>query len=84
MFVEHASGLLVPPAHQRRREVWTRDEWKLLDRTAKLLAARHVKLQLACESPDCAREPIQRLRDPADGSITLRCRCTDRVLQRVI
>jgi hypothetical protein len=76
-FREHASGLLVPSDISRVREVWTRDEWKLLERAAKLLTARGVELFLGCPEPGCKSAPIQRVRR-ADGGMTLRCAHKDR------
>jgi hypothetical protein len=78
-FRENLAGLIVPEAVSRRREVWTYAEWRTLERATTLLTSRKVKLLLACHAPHCA--PIERIRN-ADGGLTLRCGCTDRVIMR--
>lgn len=77
-FRPHASGLIVPDAVSRQREVWTRVELKLIDRAIALLKSRHVLLQLACPAPGCKGDGIERVRLD-DGSIVLRCNHKDRV-----
>jgi hypothetical protein len=77
---QHASGLLVPPDISREREVWTRDEWKVLERAAQLLKAKGVDLFLGCPEPDCKGAPMTRVRRN-DGAITLRCAHKDREFQ---
>lgn len=69
-FRTSASGLLVPDALER--EVWTRDEARLLERATKLIESRGLELLLRCSHPDCARVMIQRDR-AADGGLTLTC-----------
>lgn len=82
-FHPHASGLLVPDDLARKRQVWTKDEGRLLDRLAKLLNERGMLLNLACQNPKCAqsRKPLERFR-MANGDYVLRCECTDRVFQK--
>lgn len=75
------SGLLVPAAISRDREVWTKDESRLLDRAIALLGSRGLKLQLACNDPACASPTLERMRT-TDGSFTLRCGHKDRVFTR--
>lgn len=74
-------GLLVPLAHERARQVWTKDEWRLLDRATTLLNKRGIAVQFQCMTPGCDAEPIERLRQP-DGSIVLRCAHADRAFLR--
>jgi hypothetical protein len=74
-------GILVPVAHERERQVWTKDEWRLLDRATKLLNSRGIALQFQCMHPGCDAEPIERLRHP-DGGIVLRCAHADRTFVR--
>jgi len=75
------NGLLLPLAAERPRQVWTKDEWRLLDRATTLLNTRGIGLQLKCLDPRCAAEPIERLRQP-DGTILLRCAHQDRAFMR--
>jgi hypothetical protein len=82
-FREHASGLLVPEEQSRAREVWGRDEWKLLERVTKLLATRGLELFIGCTEPGCGKAPLERVRRP-DGGITLRCEHKDRDFVRYV
>lgn len=73
------SGLILPEEQSRERQVWTRDEWRLLERATKMLKSHGLAVQLVCEHDACkgaALEP-RRLRD---GSFRLRCPHADRVL----
>lgn len=76
-----AAGLIVPADAVLEREVWTRDEARLLERATKLLEARGVALYLRCTHDDCADAPIARER-AADGGLHLRCAHKDRVLSK--
>lgn len=76
-FREHASGLYVPEPLSRTREVWTRDEWKTIDRAVRMLESRGVTVYFGCPEPTCTTAPIARVRRP-DGGITLRCAHKDR------
>ena len=78
-----ASGLLVPEDTPREREVWTKDEWKTLNRAIKLLALRGIRFQFACEDERCRREKLELLSQP-DGSFLLRCAHKDRILSRAL
>lgn len=80
-FATHASGLLVPEEFKREREVWTRDEGRLLDRFIKLAEARGLAVFLGCPESGCEKTPVERIRN-LDGGITLRCQHKDRVFQR--
>lgn len=73
------SGLLLPPELSRKRQVWTKDEWRLLERCTKLLKARGIQILLKCEHPTCQDLPIAGSRLP-DGSFQLRCEHADRVM----
>lgn len=78
---EHVSGLLVPEDVSRARQVWTADEWRLLDRAMTLLGGHMVAVRLACGSSGCSDRTLTRVPTP-DGGYVLRCACTDRVFQR--
>lgn len=80
-FREHASGLLVPEEQSRAREVWTKDEARLLERAMKLLKGRGIEVFLRCERSACHGRPIERIRG-ADGGLVFRCEHADRVLMR--
>lgn len=80
-FREHASGLLVPADVSRKREVWTSDEWRLLNRLTRLMESRGMQLLMRCTHPDCKKAPIESIRQ-ADGSNVLRCEHADRVFQK--
>lgn len=82
-FRENAAGLVVPEALSREREVWTKDEWRLLERAVKLLGARQMRVYFGCPDDRCRSGPIQRFRLP-DGSIALRCAHRDRVLTKAV
>lgn len=79
--VSVASGLIVPEDISRAREVWTRDEWKLLDRATKLINAKGMRQLLKCEHPACKDAPIEKIRQPGGGFV-LRCAHADRVFTR--
>lgn len=64
----------------RKREDWTRDERRVIDRAAKLLHGHGVAMKLACGSPVCP-DPTLHVEPGAFDSV-LRCGCTDRHFQR--
>lgn len=66
------SGLIVPAEVSREREVWSRNEWKILERATKLLQARDIQIFFRCNRKACQSAPIQRVRRP-DGGISLEC-----------
>lgn len=70
-------------ANPRIRDVWTREEWKLLNRTSKMLAGHGVKHRLVCMLEHC---PDKNIRIHADATApmgaVLRCGCTDRIFAR--
>lgn len=72
------TGLIVPEEHSRQREVWSKDDLRLLDRATKMLASYGMEIFLGCKEPACkAAGPIERHRRN-DGGITLRCAHKDR------
>lgn len=75
------SGLLVPEEQVRNRQVWTRDEWKQMNRASGILNGHGVAVLMRCSRPDCP-DSMLRPERLADGSSVLRCGCTDRVLSR--
>lgn len=82
-FAPHSSGLLVPEPVARRREVWPRDEWKQVDRAAKVLNAHQVATLMRCGAPGCPDRDLEAQHRP-DGSLALRCGCTERILTRAL
>ena len=73
-----SSGLIVPEDVSRAREVWTRDEWKLLDRCGKLLASRGLRMLMLCDAtPACLEKPLVKVKEP-DG-FRLQCAHMDRI-----
>lgn len=75
------SGLLVPEEVSREREVWTRDDLRLIDRATKLLTSRGIQVMFACTDKRCADVKITRVHGLA-GDYILRCNHKDRVFQR--
>ena len=76
------SGLVLPARLSRERQVWTRDEWKLLERCTKMLSGpggKGLRLQLACTHEACQGKPLEPKR-LADGSFRLRCEHADRII----
>lgn len=82
-FHPHASGLIVPEALARVREVWTPAEFKILQRATKLLASYQVEVYFGCPEPDCKTQPLERVTN-GDGGFTLRCAHKDRIFTRVL
>lgn len=78
-FREHASGLIVPNEISRLREVMRVQDYRLLDRAAKAIAARGLSMYLGCQEPGCQGQPLERIRN-SDGGITLRCAHRDLVV----
>ena len=75
------SGLILPEAISRVRQVWTKDEGRLLDRAFQLFTAKGMRAFLKCEDPACASAPIEKIRTP-DGGVILRCAHSDRVFTK--
>lgn len=81
-FRETASGLLVPEAESRVRQVFTADETRLIARVTNLLDGRGVDVFFACRlDPRCAGKHLDRI-TLADGSFSLQCEHMDRVFAR--
>jgi hypothetical protein len=80
---ERASGLIVPDAVSRGREVWPWQEVRDLNRVIARLGEHNVTLLLRCEEPGCKGTPMERLTNP-DGGFTLRCAHLDRVFTKAI
>jgi hypothetical protein len=76
-----ASGLILPEDISRTRDVWTRDEYRLLDRALKLFTAKGMGLLLKCDHPACKSAPIEKIRQPGGGFV-LRCAHADRVFTK--
>lgn len=76
-----ASGLIVPEDTPREREVWTKDEQKMVDRALRFLASKRIKFQMACMDPKCKGHKLEDVLSPDGGSV-LRCQHKDRILQR--
>lgn len=72
-----ASGLILPEEISRKREVWTYQEWRTIDKATKLLAERGIQVLMRCSRPECQDKPMERIRRH-DGGITLRCNHVDR------
>lgn len=74
-----------PVAHQtstRKREVWTTDEKRKLDRISKLLASHGVRMRLTCANETCP-DKLVTFR-PAEHETThgeLSCACTDHIFR---
>jgi hypothetical protein len=77
------SGLMVPEALPRAREVWPWADVRDLNKVIKTLGARGITLLLRCEHAGCAGTPMERIVNP-DGGFTLRCAHLDRVFTRAI
>jgi hypothetical protein len=75
-------GLFVPEALSRQRQVWTRDEWRLLERCTKMLNSHDVHLLMKCSHPACQDAPLTGKRRRSDGSFVLTCGHAIRVMER--
>lgn len=75
------TGLIVPEAFSREREVWTKDEWKFHERVVRFYKAKGIKIFLACDHAACVGKPMVRLRQPS-GDITLTCEHKERTMTR--
>jgi len=71
----------VPEAVSRTREVWTKDEGKLLDRAIALLQSRDVKWLMKCGKPTCSDDKLERLKELGSDYV-LQCGCKRRVFTR--
>lgn len=80
-YLERSSGLLVPVDAGRTREVWTKADWKLLNKAGAFLASRGMAFHLVCLSSECKGVNLEQARDTA-GRTSLRCKCKDRVFEK--
>lgn len=81
-YVRRPSGLVVPSdTVKKTREVWTNDEYRLINRIGKLFKARGLRFSLHCDAPDCAKAPMTMERTP-DGGSSLTCQCKERIFER--
>jgi hypothetical protein len=78
-----ATGLLVPEDTPRAREVFTKDEARLLERAMKLIKARGLVLQMRCSDERCQDTKIERIVDEA-GDVRLRCAHRDLVFSHTL
>lgn len=76
------SGLILPDEISRERMVYSKDDWRVLDRATKLLSSMGITLFLRCDTPACVSSPIERLRR-LDGGITFRCQHADRLFMKL-
>lgn len=74
---------MVPAELSRDREVWTWDEWRLLERATKFLEGKGLRVYFGCTEPACRFRPLARVRG-ADGSIVFRCEHKDRVISKAV
>lgn len=81
-FHPSASGLVVPEDLARDREVWTRDEWRLVDRVLKLMRSRNLAVVLHCNDQRCKGAEITVL--PAGAGFRWQCDHKTRVFNRQI
>ena len=75
------TGLLLPEAVSRAREVWTKHEWKFHERVVRFYREKAIAVFLQCTHPSCVGTPMVRLRQPG-GDITLTCEHKERALTR--
>jgi hypothetical protein len=67
----------------RTREVWMNDDWRLFDRTCKVVRKKGDVLLLRCGNELCPDRDIKLEPDAgAERGAVLRCGCTDRVFSR--
>lgn len=78
-----ASGLIVPEAQSRERQVWTNDEARLLDRAFRLLTARGVQFALGCATCQGSEKALKMTKNVA-GERIARCGHLDRILSRFV
>jgi hypothetical protein len=82
-FRQGREGLVVPFNLERKIKKWTPEQWKLLNRCAKMLNADGLAMPIVCESPEC--KGVQLIpRRLQDGSLQLQCNCTTRILAKVL
>lgn len=75
------SGLILPEEQSRKRVVMTRDEAKAIDRAAKVLNAKGIRMVLGHNVATCNQAPMQRRR-LANGDYVYECECTEFLFQQ--
>lgn len=80
-FREHASGLIVPEAVSRARDVFTNDESRTINRAVTLLNQHGIEVYFGCPLESCKKRPMDPRRD-VDGSFILQCEHADHVFTR--
>lgn len=75
------SGLLLPPELSRERQVWTKAEWRLLERCTRMLESHDLRLQLQCTHDTCRQVPLVPSRLPG-GDFQLACPHATRVMTK--
>jgi hypothetical protein len=63
------------------RVVWSRDEGRLIERTAKLFDRNSLVFNVACRK--CG-QPVAAMFNTASGNTQLHCDCTHRVIERTL
>lgn len=82
-FREHASGLYVPASVSREREVWPRDEWRIVDKAVKILKAHGIQFAFRCGTETCGDPVLKVVREAASGGRVWRCGHKDRPFHRL-
>lgn len=75
------SGLILPEELSRATQVWTKDEWRRLERLTIMLDGHGIDMAMRCRNSACKDKPLEPMRLP-DGGFRLRCQCTDRVMTK--
>lgn len=75
------SGLILPEELSRQRHVWTRGEWRLLERATVMLDRHGVDLLMQCRDDACRDHQLEPMR-MLDGGFRLRCNHADRVMTK--
>ena len=78
-FHEHASGLIVPEAHARKRIVTTKGDWKKVEQALAILKRVGLRTAFRCENEKCS--PVVKSATP-DGGTLVRCDCSDRIFTK--
>jgi hypothetical protein len=73
-------GLLIPSTVERQREVWTRDETRLVDRAMKFLHAKGLRVVMDC--PACKVDGLLKAEQLHGGDAALLCAHKARILSR--
>jgi hypothetical protein len=71
-FREHASGLIVPEAISRVRDVFTDSESRTINRAVTLLNQHGIEVYFGCPLESCKKRPMEPRR-LANGDFVLEC-----------